>query len=272
MTHFDTSLIANPANRATTNVDVIERVPWLNQKILQSKFMQPNWLGGMIASRVASDDRRSFTLHEYGEGIGRRQRKDQRYRVAERMQGYVLPRIIGTNPPATPGARTVYATSLPPEGRPLVFDPTALQHNRADALVMGADGKSSWAGTLLRHDNKAVAVGRDLATIGVDARPVPRATVQGRIAERLANAFGIDRTRTPNQVGQGLEAITRIYHNHPMDIIAQTKKLEEINELLSMLGSYAMRPELPPAMRAGRPAPPQAPPNFTTPPKYRKLQ
>jgi hypothetical protein len=268
-------LSANSNPEVETTVKVIKKVPWLEQKWMQSYFMQPNHLGGWAARRfMPRFGRNAFTMHEFGQGEPRRNhRKDQRFRVVKEMKGFALPYIIGSNPPGSPTARNPYVPNLP-SGNPRIHDPTATQSNRNDMLVMGADGKSSWAGGLLKKDRSAIAVGKDIAVIGIDARPVPRDTRAGRFAEGLLDTIGINRRRTPNDAARGLDAVTGIYDTRPIDIMEQTKKLNGIAKSLRELRDYATWLSSPTATRRPRHRPPidpaaaAAPPHFTTPRKY----
>jgi hypothetical protein len=140
---------------------------------------------------------------------------------------------------------------------------------------MGADGKSSWAGGLLKKDRSAIAVGKDLAVIGIDARPVPRDTFAGRFAEGLLDTIGIHRfRRSPNAAARGLDAVTGIYDTRPIDIMEQTKKLNGIAKSLREIREYAAWLNTPAAARRPSRRPPvdpaaaAAPPHFTTPHKY----
>jgi hypothetical protein len=247
-----------------TKIEVIKRLPRWRERAVQSKFMQPNWLGGKALGHVVGRD--SFTLHEYGHGTPSGDRLSRRYQVVKKKRGYALPYTVGAIPPMSPGARNA---STP-------------QSDRGDMLVMSADGQSTWAGALRnRYDRSTVAVGKDIAVIGVDARPLrPPARLQ-RIGDRILGYLAIDRTLTPNAAGRGMDAVTGIYSTKPEDVDEQTKKLIRIANELRALHVYANFLGLPPSVtnnhtqRNGQPlsmdVPSGMPPDYPTPPKYTLL-
>jgi hypothetical protein len=257
-------------NLATTNVEVIERVPWWQQRFMQSKFMQPNWFGGATIGRLPNYGRNSFTLHEYGYGAPTHDRKSVRYRVVERTHGFVLPGQAGTNPPAHPNARNPYDN--PPDPRHSRWggavpprDPRNTQPTRLDMLVLGTDGRSSWVGAQQRYDRGAIAVGKDLAPIGTDARDIAHASRAARIGNGVLNfpIIGLFTTagkhlsnykeRTPNQVIRGAWAFTRVErgdHLSEADLEAKAAKVRSWTRQLRLLQGYAESPTgtTPPAM------------------------
>ena len=190
-----TDLIAHSHPDIETRVEVVERVPWPQEKLLQSK-----WLGWLAAPNYR---RNSFTLQQYQSDMDRgrepKDRRAKRYVVARSMQGVVLPHVIRPDD----RDRKKY-----PNAR-LPYDP---EPKRRDALVLGYEGDSSWAGGLERRDRsggraRAIAVGADIGVIGADARPVRRQHRSDRIQEGVMNFFGLDRRQSPNAAAQGRNVI-----------------------------------------------------------------
>lgn len=184
-----TDLIGQSHPEIETKVEVLERVPWLEEKMLQSK-----WLGWLASPYYRNN---SFTQAQYQAGRqpgSHGDRRAKRYVVARSMQGVVLPHVI------RPDDRT--RKKLPNARLP--YDP---EHKRRDALVLGYDGMSSWVGGLERVDRGAIAVGADIDVIGSDARRVLRTTRADRLQERIMNTFGLDRRQTPNAAARGVTVI-----------------------------------------------------------------
>lgn len=182
-------LISQSHPEIETKIEVLERVPWLEEKMLQSK-----WLGWLASPYYRNN---SFTQEQYqaGRQPGRHEdRRSKRYVVARSMQGVVLPHVI------RPDDRT--RKKLPNARLP--YDP---EHKRRDALVLGYDGMSSWVGGLESVDRRAIAVGAGIDVIGADARRVHRTTRSDRIQERIMNTFGLDRRQTPNAAARGVTVI-----------------------------------------------------------------
>lgn len=204
----------NPRGEVT--VEVLRRVPWIQQRLLQSK-----WLGRLASPFYRNN---SFGLEEYAQGADLEERfgeeghdrRYQRYVVAQRMRGFVLPHVVRGD---DRGRKRLPDARVPSQ--------THAEHRRRDALVLGADGQSSWTGALESVDRNVVAVGPDLGVIGVDNTRVERSTIW----ERVLDTFGIDhlvRRHHPNAAARGLEAL------HP-----SASQLGDITAKLSAIATHA---------------------------------
>jgi hypothetical protein len=153
----DLNNLNTPEHQAVnTRIEVIERLPWFQQKLTQSR-----WLGGLVTDRY----RNHFSLLEYA--YGRNARDDRhapRYFISRSLDGYVVP---------LPDARHI--PEVDPRREPL-------QRGRPNDLVIGAnvedDGVLSWAGTLTAYAHpyrarmyeRAVGVGPDIDVLGLGER------------------------------------------------------------------------------------------------------
>jgi len=181
--------------RAEVDIEVLRRVPWIQQRLLQSK-----WLGRLASPYYREN---SFGLEEYAQGANLEERfgeeghdrRYQRYVVAQRMRGFVLPHVVRGD---DRGRKRLPDARLPSQNRS--------ERRRRDALVLANDERSSWTGGLESRDRTAIAVGPDLGVIGVNNTLVARPTRW----ERFLNSFGIDqlvRRYRPNAFARGLEAL-----------------------------------------------------------------
>lgn len=200
-----------------TDIEVLERIPWAQQRLLQSK-----WLGRLASPYYRNN---SFGLLEYSTGEEQGDRRYQRYVVAKRMKGVVLPHVVRTD---DRGRKRLPDARIPSE-------PEA---KRRDALVLGNDKQSSWTGALHANGRKAVAVGRDIGVIGVDNRPLRRPLLSERLQESLLDSFGIDRRRRPNDAARGLQALIGAESAAQARDSANT--LRDVRKKLTAIGHHAL--------------------------------
>lgn len=213
------------------DVDVLIRVPWLQNKLLRSK-----WLSGLAMRRYKND---SFTLLEYHSGnraanqdLARGFNMTRRFPFVHRTRNYPYPRAYRTpidydpsDPRHLRGDRRLdrfvvketkkgmilpHTINAEDRGRKRLPDArkaSRTDRKRRDALVVALNGQDSWAGGLQNQGRDRIAVGDDraLGTIGFDARSFPRARGRDRFSEATLNFFGIDRRLRPNTAARALE-------------------------------------------------------------------
>lgn len=221
-----------------TEAAVIERVPRMQQRFLQSKYL------GFLASRYYRNN--SFSMSEQLAGVPQAGepglvRDRQRYVVRRRAPALVVPHAVideHTGPKRKPDARM----------------PTNPEPNRHDALILSLDQKSLRKKSLLKRDSWAsgirasdgtMFVGEDISPIGVDKRPLRRTRLPLRIMESVLDTFGIYRRLSPNAAARGVTALLpRLDHpeeiGDPLQLEAGINRLRGIDAKLRAIGHYAV--------------------------------
>lgn len=219
----------------TTPIEVIRRVPKIQEMLLRSKY-----LSGLALRRYREE---SFTLLEYHAGIrsanhGTRlhdpaqpghgtigsikhtgsprdmgDRRAPRFVVSEKKKGIILPHVVRGDD----------------RGRKRLPDarlPSTPESKRRDALVISEKG-GTWAGGLHSQDREAIAVGpnKGLGVIGVDSRIVARRTWIGRKTEGFVNFLGFDRRRTPNGIADAMPRVVDGSASVQRDITVKTARI-----------------------------------------------
>ncbi|MEK7599549.1 MAG: hypothetical protein AAB462_00750 [Patescibacteria group bacterium] len=195
-------------------IEQIEKIPWSQQRILESKFMQPGRIGRVIFPHAGSN---TFSLAEYQTGEAPDDRRHQRYRVVEEMQGWLLPDVVRPRNNPTNGVATARSTSV-------------AERNRTDALVVDKHGKKTFAGALEAHvtpenesqRKRTVAVGEDLDVLGAPQ------SFSNDSKGKFARLLGKDR----QVFGQDLDQLAGTHKRitTPQHLPAQIEKLKEVEE------------------------------------------